>query len=233
MKPNMFDRESFVSQLKIKPQDLDTWEKKGLISPVGVTEDQTPIYSAATARQVEQIQKLNDLGYAPDAIRKIIKQVGLPATGQPGKSKSSISNYLTVGGLAEKAGLSPRTLKHWETIGIIEPDMRSEGGFRLFSESYIFLCQLVQDLQHFGYSLEEIKKISDYFRDFLLLQKEPGKTSRSVTAQKLNEMLEAIEALFGRINQLKAGIQRWEDLLKKKRKEIQNLRSRNQKREKE
>ena len=82
-------------------------------------------------------------------------------------------SFLTVGNLAERSGVSPRTIKHWEDKGIIEPDMRTEGGFRLYSESYVFLCQLIRDLQLFGYTLEEIKAVSDDVRTLLAIEADP------------------------------------------------------------
>jgi peptidoglycan hydrolase CwlO-like protein len=47
---------------------------------------------------------------------------------------------------------------------------------------------------------------------------------------KLTSMLTEIQALFDRIKMLKEGIDRWEDLLKKKKKDISSLRAKNQKR---
>ena len=112
-----------------------------------------------------------------------------------------------------------------EDKGIIDPDMRSEGGFRLFSEIYIYLCKLIKDLQLFGYSLEEIKKISDLFRDFLAIEKNPVIFKKDETAAKLSQMLSEIQILFDKMALFKQGIQRWEDLLKKKKKEILSLRN--------
>ena len=43
-------------------------------------------------------------------------------------------------------------------------------------------------------------------------------------------MMDEIQVLFERMNLLKEGIQRWEDLLKKKKKEVQQLKNSNQKR---
>ena len=78
-----------------------------------------------------------------------------------------------MGALAEKVGVSPRTIKHWEDMGIIEPNMRSEGGFRYYSDAYIYLCNLIKDLQLFNYSLVDIKMISDLFRYYLAIQQQP------------------------------------------------------------
>ena len=229
MNNSIFVRNEFIEQVSISEDSLAEWEKLKLIRPVGFTEDQTPFYSQATIERIEHIQKLVELGYGLEEIQKIIKKIGLPKTS--GKSdKAQLEQYLTVGNLAERVGVSPRTIKHWEDKGIIEADMRSEGGFRLYSEPYVFLCKLIRDLQLFGYTLEEIKTISDYFRDFLALQDNLDTIPKEEAAGKLDVISQEITVLFEKINLLKEGIQRWEDLLKKKRKEISALKTRNKKR---
>jgi len=136
-----------------------------------------------------------------------------------------------VGSLAEKVGVSARTLKHWEDKGIIEADMRSEGGFRLYSQIYIYLCKLVIDLQLFGYTLEEIKTISDLFRTFLSINADIESVTREECGKQLDTMCLEIDRLSEKMALLKEGIVRWEDLINKKRKEINSLKKRNQKRE--
>lgn len=230
MKEQIFTREEFIAKTQVSEENLTLWEKNRLVRPVGYTDDQTPIYSQQAIEQVLQIHKLQELGYDLDGIQKIIKKVGLPTDSKPNKEPSKGKQYLTVGNLAERIGVSPRTLKHWEDKGIIVADMRSEGGFRLYAEHYVYLCNLIQDLQLFGYSLEEIKIISDYFREFLQLNASLESMTAQNTETKLNEMSAEIDRLMQKIDNFKEGIQRWEDLLKNKKKELQNLKNRNQKR---
>jgi DNA-binding transcriptional MerR regulator len=151
--------------------------------------------------------------------------VGLPKSVQEKAERTGKSQFLTVGNLAERVGISPRTIKHWEAKGIIEPDTRSGGGFRLYSENYIYLCKLIKDLQLFGYSLEEIKTISEYFREFLAMQKNINQYPKTEVTSKLNTMLKEIQILFDKMNSLKEGIQRWEDLLKKKKRELTHMKN--------
>ncbi|MCH8236112.1 MAG: MerR family DNA-binding transcriptional regulator [Chloroflexi bacterium] len=40
-------------------------------------------------------------------------------------------NRLTIGKLAKRAGIPPRTLRHYEEAGLLPPPERSEGGYRL------------------------------------------------------------------------------------------------------
>jgi DNA-binding transcriptional MerR regulator len=223
-------RDEFISRTQVSEKDLARWEDIKLVVPAGFADDHAPCYSEEAIERVQHIQKLLELGYAPEEIQKIVHKIGLPKTGKESKKSRSAGQYLTVGNLAEQVGVSPRTIKHWEDKGIIEPDMRSEGGFRLYPDVYVYLCRLIMDLQHFGYTLEQIKVISDYFREFLHIQEHLEDYSMPEAERKLAMMLDEIQVLFDKMNVLKEGIQRWESLVRKKKREIQQLKTLNHKR---
>ncbi|MCX6566111.1 MAG: MerR family transcriptional regulator [Candidatus Aminicenantes bacterium] len=214
----------------IEPIELDLWTKAKILKPVGFAEDKSAFYAVQDVDRVSHIRKLRELGYGLEEIQKIIKKYGWPQAAGGDKKPAKKDKLLTVGLLAEKAGVSSRTIKHWEEVGILDPDLRSEGGFRLYDETYVFLCQLIRDLQLFGYSLEEIKSVSDSVRDFLSVEKDLASFSREAAGRKLDDLLAAVESLNKKMRQLREGIDRWEDLLKKKKKEIVGLKSKNAKR---
>jgi DNA-binding transcriptional MerR regulator len=220
MKNRIYIKSELTAKLGIPDDLFSKIEQLKLIHPVGITEDKMPLYSEDAVRQIEHIRKLMDLGYGFEEIDKIVKRVGLPKSEIKPGDQGKPDQYLTVGALAEKVGVSPRTIKHWEDKGIIIPEMRSEGGFRLYPNAYIYLCNLIKDLQLFGYSLEEIKEVSGYFRDFLLIKKNPEALPATEIQAKGEAMLRAIDALFEKMTLFKEGISRWEDLLKKNKKEI-------------
>ena len=228
MDGQIYNRNEVISKVDIDEKTLNSWENSGLLKPSGRADENQPYYSILSIEKAVKIKKLFELGYGHDEIKRIIKKVGLPKSGR--KSQDDNDEYLTVGNLAEKVNVSPRTIKHWEDKGIIEPDMRSEGGFRLYSKIYVYLCELIRDLQLFGYSLEEIKVISDYFRDFLAAQKTIDSFSQENLEKKLSGMISEIDRLYDKMNLFKKGIERWDELLKKKKKEIFNLINQNKKR---
>ena len=211
-------------------ETLREWERLKLLRPAGNTDDQIPFYTLKSLKEAEHVLKLLELGYELEEVCRIVRKVRLPTAGYNGERQEGTHDYLTVGALAEKVGVSPRTIKHWEDKGIIVTDMRSDGGFRLYPDVYVYLCNLIKDLQLFGYSLEEIKTTSNYFREFLELQNNLERYSREEAAGKLDHMLTAIDDFFNKMEEFKTGIQRWEELLKKKKKEVHSLRARNRKR---
>ncbi|MFP4378050.1 MAG: MerR family transcriptional regulator [Spirochaetales bacterium] len=219
-----------AERVDIDTATLRAWIDAGVIQPEGKSSNGVAFFDEAITERVEQVKNLFAIGYAAEEVAKIVKKVGLPQEGRSASARSAGENLLTVGALAESVGVSPRTIKHWEDKGIIEADARSEGGFRLFKEHYIYLCHLIQDLQLFGYSLDQIQQVAGYFRDFIAMRESLEGFPPGAAAAELTEMLAQIDGLFARTAQLKNGIERWEKLLNKHKRLIVDLKKANEKR---
>jgi DNA-binding transcriptional MerR regulator len=230
MNKEVLSLEDLALKSGVPAERLAEWSKAKLLKPDGFSDDKAPLFAAGSLDRVAHIRRLADLGYGTDEIAKIVKKVGLPREDRGRKKGAEKSRFLTVGNLAERSGVSPRTIKHWEDKGIIGPDMRTEGGFRLYPESYVFLCQLIRDLQLFGYTLEEIKAVSDDVRAYVAIEAGLESFSRPEVEKRVSSMLEAVAALSAKMKLLEEGVERWEDLLKKKKKDILTLQARNRKR---
>jgi len=223
MKKEIVTNKDIIEQTEIEPSLLNQIMERKLIRPLGSVDGNVLVFDKQSVKQIEQIKQFHSMGYSIDEIEKILKKVGLPAKNKSNSNKDENVSYLTVGELANRLGINPRTIKFWEERGIVEPDTRSDGGFRLYADYWIYLCNLIQDLQLFGYSLDEIKEISNLFRDFLAIQQSLQAFSYEDSLSKLQLMRERIQLFFNKMNQFKEGIHRWEELLKKKQKEIRNF----------
>jgi DNA-binding transcriptional MerR regulator len=230
MNKDVLTLDDLARKAGVAPDRLAEWAKAKLFKPDGFGDGKAPLFAAGSLERVAHIRRLADLGYGTEEILKIIKKVGLPHDERGRKQAPGKDRFLTVGNLAERSGVSPRTIKHWEDKGIIEPDMRTEGGFRLYSESYVFLCKLIRDLQLFGYTLDEVKAVSNDVRTLLAIEAAPNSFPRPDVEKKLEAMLGAIQGLFDKMKLLEEGIERWQDLLKKKRKDILAIQAKNCKR---
>ncbi|MCD6518123.1 MAG: MerR family transcriptional regulator [Candidatus Aminicenantes bacterium] len=232
MDKKMLLRDEFLAKLGITESELKEWQDLKLLMPDGITSENVSFFTKRSIEKAQKIKELVNIGYGFREIQRIVKKVGLPVRENSEEKSDKVNKYLTVGLLAERVGVSPRTIKHWEDKGIIESDMRSEGGFRLYSEIYTYLCKLIRDLQLFGYSLEEIKETSDLFRDFLVMEKNLERYPIEENEKKFDVMLKKIEKFYEKIDLFKNGIERWDELLTKKRKEILSLKQQNKKRKK-
>lgn len=68
--------------------------------------------------------------------------------------------YLQIGEVAERTGVTQRTLRFYEEKGLLKPPSRMEGGFRLYSEADIQRVEQIRRLQQLlGFPLAEIKEL--------------------------------------------------------------------------
>jgi len=72
---------------------------------------------------------------------------------------------LKIGKLAKLCGLSERTIRYYERLGIIKP-MRTEGGTRLYRDSEVEVARIAQRMRDLDIPVEEIRKIATKRREF-------------------------------------------------------------------
>jgi DNA-binding transcriptional MerR regulator len=66
---------------------------------------------------------------------------------------------LKIGEFANKAGVTIKTLLHYDEIGLLKPSAKSEVGYRVYEDADLFRLQQITTLKYIGLSLGEIKKI--------------------------------------------------------------------------
>lgn len=71
----------------------------------------------------------------------------------------SVEGSLQIGEVAESVGLSIRTIRHYDELGLVKPSGRSPGGFRLYTDDDIERLRLVKWLKPLQFSLEEIQEL--------------------------------------------------------------------------
>ncbi|WP_074312244.1 MerR family transcriptional regulator [Micromonospora cremea] len=66
---------------------------------------------------------------------------------------------MQIGEAAERIGLSIRTIRHYEEVGLIVPSARSEGGFRLYTEPDLSRLAVVKRMKPLGFTLDEMRDL--------------------------------------------------------------------------
>ena len=64
-----------------------------------------------------------------------------------------------IGELADRTGLSLRTIRHYGDVGLLPASGRTEGGFRLYSEADQQRLMRIKYLKPLGFSLEELTEV--------------------------------------------------------------------------
>jgi len=73
----------------------------------------------------------------------------------------AVGTMMHIGELAEKTGLSLRTLRHYDEVGLLRASSRSEGGFRLYSSEDLERLVIIRRLKPLNISLDELSVFLD------------------------------------------------------------------------
>ncbi len=63
-----------------------------------------------------------------------------------------------IGEVAEITGLSIRTLRHYDELGLVVPSGHTAGGFRLYTDADVQRLLLVRRMKPLGFSLERMRQ---------------------------------------------------------------------------
>ena len=62
---------------------------------------------------------------------------------------------------AQKSGVSQRTLRHYDKLGLLSPSYRADNGYRYYNKDDFSRLQQINILKTFGFSLKEIQQFID------------------------------------------------------------------------
>src|SRR4051812_38076192 len=66
---------------------------------------------------------------------------------------------MQIGEVATRTELSLRTIRHYEDAGLVTPSARSQGGFRLYTESDIARLMVIRRMKPLGFTLDEMRAL--------------------------------------------------------------------------
>ena len=68
-----------------------------------------------------------------------------------------------IGDVAERVGLTPRTIRYYEDIGLLASVRRVEGGRRVYTDDDLRRLKFIKRLKVLGLSLDEMKELEDLY----------------------------------------------------------------------
>ena len=98
---------------------------------------------------------------------------------------------LTIGALAKHAGVPTSTVRYYERRGLLRPDGRSKGNYRIFSEEALDRLRFVRSAQAAGFTLSNISALLQ-FRDG---DTAPCKEVQDLITVRLAQVVEQIDHL--------------------------------------
>ncbi len=83
-----------------------------------------------------------------------------------GREEAPAKTRLTIGEAASVAGITPKTIRYYERIGLIGPAPRAEGSqYRFFDAEDIKLLRFIGRARRLGFSIADIRALLSLYRD--------------------------------------------------------------------
>lgn len=124
------------------------------------------------------------------------------------------TSTLRIGEVAKSTGLTTRTLRYWEQLGLLSPDSHRESGERLYNASAIERVGRIRELQDLlGFSLAEVKVVLDAEDDLDRVRTDyrANKTDPRRRRDLLVDLIAANDTLLERLDDTVGRIQTFRD----------------------
>ncbi|HEX2913165.1 MAG TPA: MerR family transcriptional regulator [Chloroflexia bacterium] len=120
-----------------------------------------------------------------------------------------MDHRMRMGELTERAGVTPRTIRYYESIGLLPPGEREGNGHHYYTEETLARLRKIDQLKNLGLNLEEISEVLDlYFTDPSGLQ--PKTAVLAILRRHLADAQKKIGALQQFCAEIQTNIDRFE-----------------------
>ncbi|MEM7725460.1 MAG: heavy metal-responsive transcriptional regulator [Cyanobacteria bacterium P01_A01_bin.45] len=120
-------------------------------------------------------------------------------------------SLLLIGEVKTKSGVPIKTIRYYESLGLIKSTSRTNGGFRLFSEGIFTRLSFIKRAQSLGLSLQEIGDILQIYDN--------GNSACDNIQHKLEDKIDTIDRQIEDLLKLREELQqllsKWQSLSKK------------------
>ncbi len=77
--------------------------------------------------------------------------------------KTKCDEFMQIGEVAKMLGITPRTIRHYEDVGLMGPLNIAENGYRKYAGKQITRIKFILKLKELGISLRDMKEIANNY----------------------------------------------------------------------
>lgn len=74
-----------------------------------------------------------------------------------------MEDKMKIGELAQKANVTPRTIRYYESLGLLPPSEREGSGFHYYGSEALARLKKIEHLKNLNFSLEEIGSVIEVY----------------------------------------------------------------------
>jgi MerR family transcriptional regulator, copper efflux regulator len=101
---------------------------------------------------------------------------------------------MNIGEAAHRSGVSPKMVRHYESLGLLPGIARSEGGYRLYGDAQVHTLRFIKRSRELGFSMAEIAELVGLWQN----RRRASASVRRIAqrhAEELGQRIEAMQAM--------------------------------------
>lgn len=104
--------------------------------------------------------------------------------------------FITISEAARLSGLSAKTIRHYEDIGLLKPPVRTDAGYRQYNQHSVEQLSFIHHARVLGFSIAQVSNL-------LALKDDPHRASREVKALA-QEQLQLLETRMLELDKMRS-----------------------------
>lgn len=103
---------------------------------------------------------------------------------------------MNIGDAARASGVSAKMIRHYESLGLVDPPARTDAGYRVYGDREVHLLRFIRHSRDLGFSLAQIQALLGLWQD-------RARPSREVRALAQNHLAE-LDAKLAELQAMRA-----------------------------
>lgn len=124
-------------------------------------------------------------------------------TRRPHAAPLATGRPLSIGEAARSADISPRMVRHYESLGLLPPVARTDSGYRQYTEADLHTLHFIRRSRDLGFSMEEIAELLALWQD----KQRASSQVKQIAQQHIASLSERIAAMQAMQRTLQALVQ--------------------------
>lgn len=100
---------------------------------------------------------------------------------------------MNIGEAARISGISSKMIRHYESIGLIAPSLRTEAGYRIYDDNDVHILLFIKRARSLGFALDQIKHLLSLWQD----KARTSAAVKALTLEHITTLTAKIEELTG------------------------------------
>ena len=105
---------------------------------------------------------------------------------------------MNIGQAAKISGLTVKTVRYYDNIGLVKAYQNSENQYRVYSKDDIAKLQFIGRARRFGFGIDECRELRSLYQD----KNRPSREVKELTLEKLSKIDNKLDELKNLRNQL-------------------------------